>query len=367
MTVHDSAFIRPTSSSMRARATAPQLDDVIRNYTGMVQGALAKLGVESSALEDASQEVFLVLARRFAEYDPQRSVASWLWGIARGVASTHRRSARRRHRLHAAVATVEPSMPPGPEDAAAASEARRMMDAFLGSLDEDKCAVFVLAELEGRSGPEIAARLDVNLNTVYARMRAARRRFDEAVAQHRSGAARLSAIFGLQLGGRATAASLSTAFASMLVVPAMALGPRPAPPVAVPAVVQDEPTMNVLGPARNVVPVAKVAVEPPDEPMPKILPTLAVATTLAAPSLALAKEPPAKTAPVVTDQDADAAAMLDGSTETREYIFGDETLDGDVNRPGGENIHSRARVRHQSLIRIRGHFIRELIVLGTDI
>ncbi len=354
---------------MRTRATAPELDDVIRNYAGMVQGALVKLGVEPSALEDASQEVFLVLARRFSDYDPQRSVASWLWGIARGVASTHRRSARRRHRLLAAVATVEPCASPGPEDAAAAAEARRMMHAFLGSLDEDKCAVFVLAELEGRSGPEIAARLDVNLNTVYARLRAARRRFDDAVAQHHRGVARLAAVFGLRLGGRATVAtaSFSTVLASALVVPAMTLGPRPASPAVVPSASSVEPVVDARGTSRNARSVAKVEVEPPDEPMPKILPTLAVATTLAAPSLALAKDPPPKKSAVVSDQDADAAAMLDGSTETREYIFGDETLDGDVNRPSGDNITSRARVRHQSLIRIRGHFIRELIVLGTDI
>ena len=55
----------------------------------MVQGALRQLGVEDGLLEEASQEVFLVLARRFAEFDAERSLASWLWGIARGVASTH--------------------------------------------------------------------------------------------------------------------------------------------------------------------------------------------------------------------------------------------------------------------------------------
>src|SRR5690606_25896479 len=130
--------------------------------------------------------------RRIDDFQRGRSLHNWLWGIARGVASGYRRSARRRGRLHAALPAAEGN---GtgiglPERGVARREAGAILDDFLGSLDADKCAVFVLSEIEGRRGPEIAEQLGVNLNTVYARLRAARKRFDEAMARHREPARR---------------------------------------------------------------------------------------------------------------------------------------------------------------------------------
>jgi RNA polymerase sigma-70 factor (ECF subfamily) len=44
--------------------------------------------------------------------------------------------------------------------------------------------VFVLAELEQMSAPEIATLLGVPLNTVYSRLRLARLEFSKAVMRH---------------------------------------------------------------------------------------------------------------------------------------------------------------------------------------
>ncbi len=351
---------------MRVHST--DIDRIVRDYSAMVQGALFKLGVDPCGLEDASQEVFLVLARRFAEYDAGRSLASWLWGIARGVASTHRRSARRRARLKSSVAAQpEREWPASPDDVAALEQARRMMRSFLESLDEDKCAVFVLSEIEGCTGPEIAARLDLNLNTVYARLRAARGRFDDAVAEHRrSAVAVASAWVGARMGGAKVAtASLSTVMATALVVPALQVQPEP---VAVAQVELGDPSIELVPDARESRRVANVKGERKAELMPKTLPTLALAATLAAPAAALTTPSEAVAKPEPTsavEEDVDEAALV-SNLETREYIFDNETLDGDVHRPSGDNITSRLAVRHESLIRIRGHFISELITLATD-
>lgn len=363
---HGTATVRPTSGSMSASAT--DLDRIVRDYSAMVQGALLRLGVEPGAVDDASQEVFLVLARRFAEYDAQRSLASWLWGIARGVASTHRRSSQRRRRLHTAVSGQPSSEAPSLDDAVARGQARVMLRSFLESLDEDKCAVFVLAELEGCSGPEIAARLDVNLNTVYARLRAARRRFDEAVGQRRRGLAAASAWLGVRWGVPAVphvaTASASAVLAAALVVPALDAVP-PTAPVA--TVALGEPTVqqveHVAARTRKRAVPAKVGSETETEPMTKTLPTLALASALAVPTLAHAKKP--KPQPV-SDQDADEAALV-SDLETRAYIFDGDTVDGEGHGPAGENVTARVSVHHESLIRIRGHFISELITLATDI
>ncbi len=133
----------------------------------------------------------MVVHRRLTEFDGRTSVRSWLHGIARRVASDYRRGRRRggpRLRVVAdanAGQGVDPSQ--GLEHRA---EAADQVETFLATLDQGKRDVFVLAEVEGMSGPEIADVLGINVNTVYARLRAARGRFERAIAQQRAREAR---------------------------------------------------------------------------------------------------------------------------------------------------------------------------------
>ena len=73
---------------------------------------------------------------------------------------------------------------PSPLESASRAEAARRLGAILDELDEDRRAVLILAELEEMSAPEIAEAVGAPLNTVYTRLRLARRDFDEAVARH---------------------------------------------------------------------------------------------------------------------------------------------------------------------------------------
>jgi RNA polymerase sigma-70 factor, ECF subfamily len=62
-------------------------------------------------------------------------------------------------------------------------DARRVVFDALDRLSDEQRAVFVLHDLEGKAAPEIAADLDVPLNTVYSRLRLARERFAAHVAR----------------------------------------------------------------------------------------------------------------------------------------------------------------------------------------
>jgi RNA polymerase sigma-70 factor, ECF subfamily len=143
-----------------------------------------RLGVSALHLDDVVQEVFLVVHRRLAEFEARSSLKTWLFAITRRVVGDYRRSARRKP--SEPIGNFEPAA--NPSCAADAQLARdedaRLLYALLDELDEDKREVFVLAELEQVSGPEIAAALGENLNTVYARLRAARSAFEAAVARH---------------------------------------------------------------------------------------------------------------------------------------------------------------------------------------
>ena len=74
-----------------------------------------------------------------------------------------------------------PNEPRTPDETLQWREAAGVVERFLASLDEDKRAVFVLAELEGMTAPEVAETLSTKLNTVYSRLRTARALFAKAV------------------------------------------------------------------------------------------------------------------------------------------------------------------------------------------
>ena len=190
-----------------------------------VRRALRSLGVPAELLDDAMQDVFAVVVRRAADFDRDRSITNWLWGIARGVASTHRRSQRRRARLHAALAAgggeaIDAERP------FARAEAIARIAAFVDGLPETLRETFVLAHLEGCSGPEIADRLGINLNTAYARIRSTRIRLEAAIVDEPTPwTSRLVRAFAPMLG--ATSKSFATAAMTIsLVVIGLGVPPR---------------------------------------------------------------------------------------------------------------------------------------------
>ena len=124
---------------------------------------LGRMALPQAELPDAVHEVFLVLHRRWDEIDRTRPMRPWLFGVARRVAADFR--AKRRER----PTDIEP---PAVEDPLLAQ--RNLLWKALGALDEDRRTVVILHDLEGHTGVEIAALLDIPANTVHSRLRLAR-------------------------------------------------------------------------------------------------------------------------------------------------------------------------------------------------
>ena len=78
---------------------------------------------------------------------------------------------------------------PGPqlEERVGQRETLRQVLRLLDALDEEQREVFVLAEFEGMTVPEIADATGENLNTLYTRLRTARQRFNALVAERGGG------------------------------------------------------------------------------------------------------------------------------------------------------------------------------------
>jgi RNA polymerase sigma-70 factor (ECF subfamily) len=169
-----------------APATPPSPRDLYDSHFSFVWRNLRRLGVPDVIVEDAAQDVFLVVHRRWDSFDARwSSVETWLFGILLRVARNHRRSLKRRGVWivsgTADAAAAVPSTEAGPADLVARREAAAMLDQLLDALDDDKRAVLVLVDVEQMSVPQAAEALGINLNTAYWRLRTARKRLEKAL------------------------------------------------------------------------------------------------------------------------------------------------------------------------------------------
>jgi len=170
---------------------APTFDEVYAEHFDFVWRSVLRLGVQDAHAEDLAQEVFLVVHRKIGGYEGRSSLKTWLFGIVIGLVRNHRRTMRRKPTVQACAETsdaerMDRPSEPGPFASAAKNEAVRTLYELLDELEDDRRDVFVLAELEQLTAPEIAEALEVNLNTVYSRLRGARRDFDLAVTRRKA-------------------------------------------------------------------------------------------------------------------------------------------------------------------------------------
>jgi RNA polymerase sigma-70 factor (ECF subfamily) len=139
-----------------------------------VARALQSLGVRAVDVGDVTQRVFLVAHFKLNSFEGRSTVAAWLYAICRRVASGYRRASRRRREQ-----TIDPRDLDLCVGALASSpETRddvRRASLILGKLRPCDARIFVLFEVEGLLGAEIAGLLGLTEGTVRARLRSARK------------------------------------------------------------------------------------------------------------------------------------------------------------------------------------------------
>lgn len=165
---------------MPPRGDAPEFSELYRGYFGFAWASLRRLGVPSAAIDDAAQDLWVIVHRRLDSYDPDASLKAWLFAIARRVASHYRRSEQRNRRKIAALTLADRRQSDRPMHR---RELALTVETFLAKLDERKRVAFVLSELEGWSAPEIAKVAGTNANTIYSRIRLAKEQLREQLTQ----------------------------------------------------------------------------------------------------------------------------------------------------------------------------------------
>jgi RNA polymerase sigma-70 factor, ECF subfamily len=165
---------------------------VYKQYFDFVWSSVRRFGVSPASMDDVVQEVFIVIHARLHTVQSPEALRSWIYGVARRTASGHHR-ARRVKDASAAALAVEPSaqlLPRTPLDLVEQNAQVKLLFSLLEELDESKREVFLMVELDDLTVPEIAEILEMPLNTVYSRLRAARQAFEEALARHAARSAR---------------------------------------------------------------------------------------------------------------------------------------------------------------------------------
>jgi RNA polymerase sigma-70 factor (ECF subfamily) len=188
LTEHVTALVPPlvraeSISSKEDAGPHPAFDAVYSEYFPFVWRCLRGLGIAPHALDDAAQDVFVVVHRRLTTFEGQSTIRTWLFGIVRNVASNHRRSKARKGEepiRSDPTATAE-----DPHASVQEREAAAFVRQFLETLDDKKRDVFVLCVLEELSVPEAAEALSIPLNTAYTRLRRVRAEFRQALLERR--------------------------------------------------------------------------------------------------------------------------------------------------------------------------------------
>ena len=166
--------------AVAADSRAPAMAGLYREHFQFMWRSLRRLGVRPSSIEDAVQDVFLVVHRKLDLYEGRASFKVWLFAIAIRVAAEHRRRDGRLL-LNPDATAIGPHLD-------RTLELRRrvdLLDRILEELSDEQREVFVMAEIEQFSAPEIAEAIGQKLNTVYSRLRLARTRFERSLARHR--------------------------------------------------------------------------------------------------------------------------------------------------------------------------------------
>jgi RNA polymerase sigma-70 factor, ECF subfamily len=159
-------------------------DEVYRRWFHEVSRWVRAFGGLEADVDDLSQEVFMVVRRKLPDFDGS-NLAGWLYRISHNTVRQHRRRAWVRRFFPSPAGYLEQIVDDAPDPAQEAErkDAQRLLSLALSRLSDAQRTVFILYEIEGYSGEEIAQLEGAPVNTVYTRLHYARKEFAKQVAK----------------------------------------------------------------------------------------------------------------------------------------------------------------------------------------
>ena len=165
------------------------LAEIYRAHASFVWRSTRRLGVTASDVPDLVHDIFIVAFERLSTYDAHKaSFRAWLYGVTRYVVLNRKRKEKNRRRIFKKVIESEPppATPSTPDRTYFEKELKLLAKDALMRLPEKQRSVFILVDLEGQSIDDAAQVLEVNRNTAWGRLRAARASLNLAVTEGRA-------------------------------------------------------------------------------------------------------------------------------------------------------------------------------------
>jgi len=187
---------RAQSDESNRQPALPAFAQLYQEHFDFVWRSARRLGVSDTAIEDFVQEVFMIVFRRLPAFEGRSALRTWLYGIVlRAVREYHRvtfRANARRASSSENLRQTEARADAGalPDEQVAQAQAMRILEQVLDDLAPERREVFVMAELEQMTIPEIASLTGDKINTIYSRLRLAREEFERSTARRRARDAR---------------------------------------------------------------------------------------------------------------------------------------------------------------------------------
>lgn len=175
----------PTAPAMPLpeQENRPSFDWIYRNYFVDVARWVRALGANDADIEDLTQEVFIVVRRKLDGFDG-RNLPGFLYRITQRIVRDHRRSAWFRNLLVKQAPLADLVAPDSTGfNLIQERDRRRVLEGVLLRMSEKRRTTFVLFELEGYSGEEIAQIQSLPVKTVWTRLHHARKDFLRMLAE----------------------------------------------------------------------------------------------------------------------------------------------------------------------------------------
>lgn len=141
---------------------------------------LRQMGVHPAELDDVCQDVFVQVYRYLGRFQARSQLTTWVYKICLSQAARLRRKQKVARALGAVFGQREAGAVQASIEVPEEELARRT-SAAVGQLSSGQREVFVLYELQGLSGEEIAEIVECPVATVWSRLHYARREFRRLV------------------------------------------------------------------------------------------------------------------------------------------------------------------------------------------
>jgi len=187
MTVMVQRLVPPAAVLSERAAELPSFEEIYGTWFHEVARWVRAFGGLNGDIEDLTQEVFLVVRRKLASFDG-RNLSGWLYRLAQRTVRDYRRRAwfrrviwgQRDGQERVCVATDA-----DPSQILERREAERALSSILSDMSDVRRTAFLLFEVEGYSGEEIAELEGIPVNTVWTRLHHARKDFLRLVQKAR--------------------------------------------------------------------------------------------------------------------------------------------------------------------------------------